>query len=298
MRDHSVLLCLVLFGCMKSASASDTQPPDKPSNPVVVEISLDPLSEPYFDLALFSNQQEPEPDDPLSENEEEAAGEGGAEGSNPLASVSKLDFVWTLTGLSGSQTHDVSVEGATMLHPKIKLVYEVHYFFTDITGSDEDNWESIHIKPIWFPVDKKLSDEWMMRVAVGAEYIHSFDNVDQGIGFDSEIIAPLFGLAFAKPSQRLTLIPLVQHFMSFQGTSVNLTAFRLIALQSLPDSCWIKLDAKFLVDWHYETESMANEIEFGKMLNPNFGLFCTALFGVGNDRTLDWGVAVGVRFNF
>ncbi|MCP3903619.1 MAG: hypothetical protein GY715_08280 [Planctomycetes bacterium] len=245
----------------------------------------------------------PEPPDettePASTEDPNAAeGEGGAAGSNPLASVNKLDLLWTLLGSGDTDTHDLSAEGAFMLHPKLKLNYEVHYFATDVTGSSENDWESIRIKPIYFPADLTLNDEWTMRVAVGAEYIHSFDNVDEGIGIDSDIAAPLFGLAFAKPSESLTLIPLVQHFLSFDGTSVNSTAFRLIGIKSLPDGFWLKLDAKILADWHHDKTPIDGEFEFGKMLNPNFGVFGKALVGAGGDRVFDWGVAAGVRFNF
>ena len=108
----------------------------------------------------------------------------------------------------------------------------------------------------------------------------------------------LFGLAFAKPAQGLTLILLVQHFLSFDGTSVNSTAIRLIGIQTLPDGFWLKLDAEVLADWHNDTTPIDGEIEFGRMLNPNMGLFGKALFGVGGDRIFDFGVAAGLRFNF
>jgi len=301
LRLPATALCTALLAGDVGAMAADDEPPNQASDPVAVQFSLDDVSAPAFDLALFSQESAAEPDAPLPEIEEDAGateGEGGAAGSNPLASVNKLDLIWAVTGSGSSNTHDVHAEGAFMLHPKLKLNYEVHYFFTDVTGSNENDWESVRIKPIWFPADVELNDDWTMRVAVGAEYIHSFDNVDQGIGIDSDIAAPLFGLAFAKPSQGLTLIPLAQHFLSFDGTSVNSTAFRLIGIQALPDGFWLKLDAKILADWHNDTTPIDGEIEFGRMLNPNVGLFGKGSFGVGSDRPFDWGVAVGVRFNF
>ena len=38
-----------------------------------------------------------------------------------------------------------------MLTPKLKLKYELHYWATDVTGSSEGGWESLHLKPIYFP---------------------------------------------------------------------------------------------------------------------------------------------------
>ncbi|MHC5024184.1 MAG: hypothetical protein ACYTGG_09785 [Planctomycetota bacterium] len=289
MRLAEIAPCAILLACSVSAMASGDEPPDQSSEPPDVRISLDGIGGPAFDLALLSQESAGQVA-ALPELEEDAAateGEGGAAGSNPLASVNKLDLIWAVTGADGSNTHDVHAEGAFMLDPKLKLNYEVHYYFTDVTGSSENNWESIRIKPIWFPADVEINDDWTMRVAVGAEYIHSFDNVDEGIGLDSDIAAPLFGLAFAKPSQGLTLIPLVQHLQSFDGTSVNSTAFRLIGLQALPDGFWLKLDAKVLADWHNDTTPIDGEIEFGRMLSPNVGLFGKGLFGVGSDRPFD-----------
>lgn len=46
------------------------------------------------------------------------------------------------------------------------------------------------------------------------------------------------------PRPGTTLIPLVQHFVSYSGDDVNQTAFRLIGLQRLPHRFWGKLDAK------------------------------------------------------
>ena len=38
-----------------------------------------------------------------------------------------------------------------MLTPNLKLKYELHYWDTDVTGSSESDWESLHLKPIYFP---------------------------------------------------------------------------------------------------------------------------------------------------
>ena len=45
------------------------------------------------------------------------------------------------------------------------------------------------------------------------------------------------------------LVPLVQQFVSYDGPSVNDTAFRLIAIQSFPNNYSGKLDLKVPVQW-------------------------------------------------
>ncbi len=61
--------------------------------------------------------------------------------SNPLAAVNNVDLRWQFTSADAGDTHDVFVDGAYMLMPKLKLKYELHYNFTDVTGSDENDFE-------------------------------------------------------------------------------------------------------------------------------------------------------------
>jgi hypothetical protein len=136
MRLSFILASSALLACAVGATASGDEPLDHPSDPADVQLSLDDVSAPAFDLTLFSQESAAGQDAPLPEVEEDAGateGEGGAAGSNPLASVNKLDLIWAVTGSGGSNTHDVHAEGAFMLDPKLKLNYEVHYFFTDVT---------------------------------------------------------------------------------------------------------------------------------------------------------------------
>lgn len=223
---------------------------------------------------------------------------GGAEGSNPLASVSKLDFFSTFTKSGGSFTTDISAEGSFMLHPKVKFIYELHYFVTDVTGKTENDWETLHLKPIWFPKDFKLSEVWGMRLAVGGELIIDFNNLDKGIGSGSDQIAPLAGLAFMNRETGLALIPLVQHFESYESGAVSQTAFRLIGLKPLPANTWLKLDVKVPYDWVNYAVPANFELEIGKMFTPKVGVFAQVLGGIGADRPFDWGSALALRWSF
>jgi hypothetical protein len=54
-----------------------------------------------------------------------------------------------------------------MLSPKLKVKYELHYWDTDITGHDEDDFKSAHLKLIYFPKDGEVGS-WKYRLAGGS----------------------------------------------------------------------------------------------------------------------------------
>ena len=219
--------------------------------------------------------------------------------SNPLAAVNNTDVrVQYLDLEDDAERYDFYLlDGSYMLFPKLKLKYELHYWDTDVTGSSENDWESFHLKPIYFPKEGKFGT-WKYRLAVGVEWILDFGNEDKGIGSGSDQIAPLFGVALM-PGGGLVLVPLVQHFVEYDGPDVNTTAFRLIGVQSLPSQFWVKLDAKLPVDWENDNEIPATvEVQLGKMFTPAIGTYIDGLFGIGGDRPYEWGVGLGVRFNY
>jgi len=173
--------------------------------------------------------------------------------SNPLASVNNLDIKWQFVTKDPVDRHDVFLDGALMLHPKLKFKYELHYNFTDVTGSDENDFEKVVIKPIYFPFETKLNEDWGLRAAVGMDWTVEFGNEDEGIGVGADTIAPFGGFAFSNFSSGLVLIPLVQQFVSYSGdTDVNTTSARLIALKPFGEGYWAKLDAKIPYDWKNE----------------------------------------------
>ena len=184
-----------------------------------------------------------------------------------------------------------------MLNPRLKLKYELHYWDTDVTGSSENDLESLVIKPILFVKDGTRNDI-KYRVAVGFDWVHDFDNKDKGIGSGSSTIAPFAGLALGV-SEKTTFIPLVQHYLSYEGDSVNRTAFRLIGMQKLPQQMWLKLDAKLPVDWQHDEATPATfELQWGKMFKARFGAYVDGLIGVGGDRPYDYGLGIGLRTMF
>ena len=222
----------------------------------------------------------------------------GENASNPLAAVNNTDLRVQYFDLDDSDRTDYWVDGAYMLIPALKLKYEIHYWNTDVTGSQESDWKSLHLKPIYFP--KSWVGElgaWNYKWAIGAELVVDFGNEDKGIGSGSDQIAPLVGIALTRGDT--VLVPLVQHFVEYSGPDVNQTAFRLIAIQSLPNKFWGKLDAKVPVDWENDNAVPATtEVQLGRMFTPSFGTYLDGLIGIGADRPYDWGMGVGVRYNY
>ncbi|MFT5731328.1 MAG: hypothetical protein ACI8PB_005529 [Desulforhopalus sp.] len=118
------------------------------------------------------------------------AGNGYCENaSNPLAAVNNTDLRTQYFDLDDSDRIDYWVDGSYMLNPKLKLKYERHYWDTDVTGVDENDFESIHLKAIYFPTQGKWG-AWNYKTAIGAEWIAGFGNEDLGIGSGSDQIAP------------------------------------------------------------------------------------------------------------
>ena len=221
----------------------------------------------------------------------------GANASNPLAAINSTDIRLQYLDLDGADLYDLFVDGAYMLTPKLKLKYDLHYWKTDVTGSRESDWESLHLKPIYFP-EKWVGKfgTWKYKTAVGAELIVDAGNEDLGIGSGSDQIAPLFCVSMVRDAT--VLVPLVQHFVEYSGPAVNTTAFRLIAIQSLANDKWGKLDAIVPVDWENDTVPATVEAQLGKMFSESFGTYVDGLVGIGDDRPYDWGVGVGARFNY
>ncbi len=222
------------------------------------------------------------------------------DGSNPLASVNKIDLKPEYFDLGDDRDRtDLNLEVSLMLHEKFKLVIELHYWSTDITGDRQDDFESVSFKGIFFPYDTSLNETWGFRFAIGGEVILDFDNADKGIGTGSDQIAPLVGFAFMNRETKTTILPVVQHFLSVDGdTNINTTGFRLIVIQPLAEGWWVKGDLRTPYDWENDAIPATLEVELGKMLSPNFGLFGTSFTGFGGDRPYEWGIGAGVRFRF
>ena len=129
-------------------------------------------------------------------------------------------------------------------------------------------------------------------------WIVDFDNDDKGIGVGADQIAPLVGVAFSKFSSGLVLIPLLQHFVSYNGEDVNQTSARLIALKPFGKGYWAKLDAKVPYDWENERWPISGEVQVGYNFGPSWALYVDGLIGVGSDRPYDAGIGLGLRFKY
>ena len=227
--------------------------------------------------------------------------------SNPLAAVNNFDLGGQFFDLGDdAYLNEYRVDGAYMVMPKLKIKYELDYWNTDLTGFNENGLESFRLKPIYFPLSGEWG-KWKYKLAVGIEWIIDFNHRSAGCsenpmlcppyGAGSDQLGPFAGLSFVAPNGTV-LIPLVQQYFSYNGPTVNITAFRLIAIQPLPKNFWGKLDIIVPIDWENNITPSTAEIQLGKMFSPSFGTFVDGLIGIGNDKPFDWGVGIGVRFNY
>ncbi|WP_171241512.1 hypothetical protein [Ruegeria sp. HKCCA5491] len=220
--------------------------------------------------------------------------------SNPLAAVNNTDIRYQYFDLgNGADKQDAFIDGAYMLRPDLKLKYELHYNSTDVTGTRFTDFEKLSLKAIYFPSQRPLNETWAIKSAIGLEWILDFGDPEKGIGTGSDQIAPFGGFAFANTKSGLTLIPLLQHFASYNGpTDINQTAMRLIALQPFGDGYWAKADIKAPYDWENDAWPATAEFQIGKNLSPGIAIYADFLIGIGSDRPYDKGAGLGLRFNY
>ena len=219
--------------------------------------------------------------------------------SNPLAAVNNTDLRYQYFDPGSGDRQDLFIDGSYMLRPDIKLKYELHYNSTNVTGNRENDFEKINAKLIYFPYQASLNETWAVKTAVGLEWIVDLGDPDIGIGTGSDQLAPLFGAAFANKKTGLTLLPLIQHFESYNGpTDISQTAMRLIAIQPFAQNYWAKMDLKVPYDWENNKWPASVELQLGWNLSAQMALFADLLVGVGSDRPFDNGIGLGVRFNY
>ena len=218
--------------------------------------------------------------------------------SNPLAAVNNTDLRIKYFDLDNqSKRLDYYIDGAAMLNPKLKFKYELHYNDTDVTGKDEKELESLHLKLIAFPIEGKLKGGQPFRLAVGVEWIKDLGDTDKGIGTGTDQIAPLIGIAMGiRPGTML--IPLMQHYEGYDGDDLSQTSLRLIALQNFPNDVWGKMDFKASYDWENDEVPSSIEFQLGKSLTKSMGVYIDLQSGIGGDKPYDFATGLGLRFNY
>ena len=217
--------------------------------------------------------------------------------SNPLAKASNTDIRWQHLDGSDFSLDDLFIDGAMMATDNLKIKYELHYWDLDAGGSSDSGLSSAVLKAIYFPVEGK-SENYRYRVAVGVDWILDLADEGSALGVGADQIAPFAGVALAN-SKGTSLIPLVQHFISYNGEDISTTAFRVIGMQPLPHGMWLKLDAKVPIEWENGNAMPASaEIQLGRHINRWVSLYADVLAGIGSDRLFDWGVGAGLRFKY
>lgn len=222
---------------------------------------------------------------------------GEENASNPLSKGKNTDIRWQYTDMGNAHVNNFFIDGAFMMNDKLKIKYELDYWETDLTGDSENNLESALLKAIFFPSDGTRGGI-KYRHATGLEWTVDLGDQDKGIGTGSDVIAPFYGLSLGLKNGT-SLIPLVQHYVSYSGNDINMTAFRLIAMHPLPEGSWVKLDAKIPIDWENDRAIPASaELQLGKNFNKLIALYVDGLVGIGGDRAYDWGIGTGIRFKY
>jgi len=215
--------------------------------------------------------------------------------SNPLAAVDNTDLRWQHLELESASRDEYFVDGSKMLSQKLKLKYELRYWDTDVTGTDEKDWSTFNLKAIYFPSEGQWNGR-PYRLAAGVEWVKDLGDTAKGIGPGADQIAPLAGVALQ--FDKTTLIPLIQHFYGYSGDDLNQTALRLIGLRPLPNQSWAKLDFKLPYDWENDVVPSSAELQLGNQFSPAFGLYLDLLVGIGGDRSFETGAGLGARFNY
>ena len=98
---------------------------------------------------------------------------GQENASNPLAATSNTDVRMKYMDLGGAYLNDFYIDGAYMATAKLKLKYEVHYWNSNVIGKSQSGFESIHFKPIYFPLAGEWG-KWKYKLALGLEWIVEF----------------------------------------------------------------------------------------------------------------------------
>lgn len=216
-----------------------------------------------------------------------------------MAAVNNTDIrLQTFDLGGGGDRQDLFIDGAFMMRDNLKIKYELHYNSTDITGTRHNDFEQAILKAIYFPSERQLNATWGMRTAVGLEWTVDLGDTTKGIGSGADTLAPFGGAAFANLETGLTLIPLIQHFQSYNGNDVSMTAMRLIALQPFAEKYWAKLDLIVPYDWENDTIPATAEVQIGYNISPKTAIYEDLLVGLGKDRPYDHGIGVGLRFKY
>jgi hypothetical protein len=51
-------------------------------------------------------------------------------------------------------------------------------------------------------------------------------------------------------------------------------------------------------DWENKNVPADAEIQLGKTISSGLALYADGKFGLGSDRLYDWGIGLGLRFNY
>ncbi|MGI9325530.1 MAG: hypothetical protein ACR2PZ_09950, partial [Pseudomonadales bacterium] len=206
-----------------------------------------------------------------------SSGSSGAAASDPTSSVNSQDFKYRYFDLTtDSKEHIFEAGGSYAFNPRFKISHKLVGVHTNRTGTYETDFKELSLKPILLTPGELFGVK--AKYALGIEWLKDLGDVKDGTGAGSDKIAPLAGVAWVVSPQD-TVITLAQYFHSYReeaGVSdVRQTGPRVIWLHSFPEiKGWLRVDWKGLIDHEAGNDfSSTLELQLGKMIKPNFGLY-------------------------
>ena len=172
---------------------------------------------------------------------------------------------------------------------------------TNRAGTYETDFKELSLKPIFLTPGELFG--FKTKFAVGVEWLKDLGDVTDGTGAGSDKIAPLAGIAWVV-SPKDTVVTLAQYFHSYKEdpgiANVRQTGPRIIWLRAFPEiESWLRVDWKGLID-HEDGNDFSStlELQLGKMIRPEFGLYGELLLGdvIFDTDAYDIGFSVAARF--
>jgi hypothetical protein len=242
----------------------------------------------------------------LSLAEEKPDAEFQDNASSPLAKLNFVDLrvrnydVLAVPGLGDWEFTHYSIDGVTMLTADDRLAYKVNYVDSDFFGQSHQELSNIELS--WAHIfDQGQLGDIKFKWGAGFEWNKNFGDPSKGTGSGSDLLTPQAGIGWmlGPTTQFFTL---AQYFRSYSedagAPEVDRPAGRLIFMHMFPQTySWVFIDNKFVVDRDNDNASgNMLEVQFGQMLNPQFGIYLEYYKGTGNSALYEEGYGLGLRF--
>ena len=198
--------------------------------------------------------------------------------------------------LNDNEIQQLSVQGAYVFDPTLKINYDVNYQRKKFNGSRESDFKDLRIQPIYFP--KTLN--WggvIYRPAVGLELRIDYANIDDAIGTGVEQLGALVGLqVLLSRRNRMTII--VDHRRSISGRPLTQSEMHLVAVHSITRyDVWGAVDFSYLVN-HDRDDAFVSfvNIQVGHLFTKAIGVHLDYAVPLAGQDQFDYAIRATLRF--